>query len=61
MKRITQLNKPGEITFDKESRANYFEMLEQAHRNLFIIDDLHQPHSLKNLMINVNKRNSITN
>ena len=61
MKRITQLYKPGEVTFDKESRVNYFEMFEQAHRNLLIIDDLHQPHSLKNLMINVNKRNSITN
>lgn len=33
--------------FNKESRENYFEMLKQAHRNLSIVDNLHQNISFK--------------
>jgi hypothetical protein len=54
MESIFQQNKKAKKTFDRKSRVSYFEMFEMAHKNLSIVDNLHQSQSLKKLMINLN-------
>ncbi len=50
MKRITQLNRPAEATFDEESRGSYFNMLKQAQKNLSMVDKLPWSDSMKSLL-----------